>query len=94
MTESTYSFGAPAATVTHICAVQVLNVYFIDYFGVFLLDLQIDQAVSLLLLLGKKWANGQIAQQSQDTQERKQPEPLGHCKHTYETRLSTHATWA
>lgn len=72
-------FGAPAATVTHICALQVLNVNLIYDFWVLLLDLQVDKAVSLLLLLGQEWANGQIAQQGQDTKERQQPEPLGHC---------------
>lgn len=80
-----YRFGAPAATVAHICALQVLDVNLIYNFWVLLLDLQVDQAVSLLLLLGQEWANGQIAQQGQDTQERQQPEPLGHY------RDSTHA---
>lgn len=70
--------GAPAATVTHICALQVLNVNFIYDFWVLLLDLKVDQAVSLLLLLGQEGANGQIAQQGQNTQEREQPEPLSH----------------
>lgn len=72
----TYSFGAPAATVTHILTVQVLNINFVDHFRVLFLDLQIDQTVFLLLLLGQKRANGQIAQQGQDAQERQQPEPL------------------
>lgn len=86
--QSTYSFGAPASTVTHVCTVQVLDVYLIDYFGVLLLDLQVDQAVSLLLLLGQKWANGQIAKQGQDTQERQQPEPLRHYRNiTYIRKL-------
>lgn len=76
-----YRLGAPAATVTHICALQVLDINLIYNFGVFLLDLQVDQAVSLLLLLGQEWANGQIAQQGQDTQERQQPEPLRHFRH-------------
>ena len=75
----TYSFGAPAATVTDVCTVKVLDVYLIHHFGVLLLDLQVDQAVSLLLLLRQEWANGQVAQQSEDTQEGQQPEPLRHC---------------
>lgn len=74
----TYCFGAPAATVTHIRAVQVLDVYLVHHFWVLFLDLQVDQAVLLFLLLGQEWAYGQIAQQSQDTQEGQQPEPLGH----------------
>lgn len=74
----TYSFGAPAATVAHVGAVQVLDVYLIHHFGVLFLNLQVNQAVPLLLLLGQERPNGQVAQQSQDTQQRQQPEPLGH----------------
>lgn len=80
-----YRFGAPAATVTHICALKVLDVNLVHHFWVLLLDLQVDQAVSLLLLLGQEWANGQIAQQGQDTQERQQPEPLRHYRHITNT---------
>lgn len=76
MNGSTYRFGTPAATVTHVCAVQVLDVYLVDHFRVLLLNLQVNQAVFLLLLLGQKWADGQIAQQGQDTEERQQPQPL------------------
>lgn len=83
----TYSFGSPATTVTHICTVQVFNVYLVDHFWVLLLDLQVDQAVSLLLLLRQEWADGQIAEQSQDAQERQQPEPLRHCTHITHTLL-------
>lgn len=37
--EKTYRLGAPAATVTHICALQVLDVNLIYNFWVLLLDL-------------------------------------------------------
>lgn len=74
----TYSFGAPAAAVAHVGAVQVLDVDLIHHFGVLFLDLQVNQAVSLLLFLRQEGPNGQIAQKSQDTQERQQPEPLRH----------------
>lgn len=75
-----HRFGAPTAAVAHICAVEVLDVYLVDHFGVLLLDLQVDQAVPLLLLLGQEGPDGQVAQQCQDAQQRQQPEPLGHWK--------------
>lgn len=74
----TYGFGAPAATVAHVGAVQVLDVDLVHHFGVLFLNLQVNQAVTLLLLLWQERPDGQIAQQSQDTQEWQQPEPLRH----------------
>ena len=47
----THGFGAPAATVADIGTVQVLNVDLVHHLGILLLDLQVDQAVPLLLLL-------------------------------------------
>lgn len=74
----TYSFGAPAAAVAHVSAVQVLDVDLVHHFGVLFLNLQVNQAVALLLFLRQERPNGQIAQKSQNSQERQQPEPLRH----------------
>lgn len=49
---------------------QIFNVNFIHYFGIFLLDLEVNQAILLLFLLGEEWTNSKVAKQGQHTQER------------------------
>lgn len=75
-TPRSHRFGSPAAAVADVCAPQVFNIDLVHHFRVLLLDLQVNEAVSLLLLLRQERPDGQVTQQSQDPQQGEEAEPL------------------
>lgn len=75
-TAFSHRFGPPAAAVADVGAPQIFDVDLIHHFRVLLLDLQVDEAVSLLLLLGQERPNGQVTKQSQDPEQGEEAEPL------------------
>lgn len=64
-----YRLRTPTPAVSFSEA-QIFNVYFIHYFWIFLLDLEVNQAILLLFLLGEEWTNSEVTEQGQHTQER------------------------
>lgn len=64
-----YRLRTPTPAVS-FSETQIFDVYFIHYFWIFLLDLEVNQTIFLLFLLGKERTNSEVPKQSQHTQER------------------------
>lgn len=70
-----YRLRTPTPAVS-LSEAQIFNVYLIHYFGIFLLDLEVNQAILLLFLLGEEGPNSKVTEQGQHAQERQQPQPF------------------